>query len=129
MRITPLDIKNHPFPRRVSGYDREEVDTFLRMVAEDYEGVVAECSDLRSRIKQLEQRVQELTANERLLQDTLTSAQELAEDLKATAGEHVAAYKLPKAFVFVDEILRSPSGKADYRWARATAEERLGASS
>ena len=85
VRITPLDIKNHPFPRRVSGYDREEVDTFLRMVAEDYEGVVSECNQLRTRVKQLELRVQELTSNERLLQDTLTSAQELAEDLKGTA--------------------------------------------
>ena len=37
------------------------------------------------------------------------------------AGDHIAAYKLPKVFVFVDEITRSPSGKADYRWARDTA--------
>ncbi len=42
--------------------------------------------------------------------------------LRDTAGKHVAAYKLPKRFVFVDEVLRSPSGKADYRWARETAE-------
>ena len=37
------------------------------------------------------------------------------------AGRHVAAYKLPKRFVFVDTIQRSPSGKADYRWARERA--------
>ena len=42
-----------------------------------------------------------------------------------TASAHVAAYKLPKLFVFVDEIVRSPSGKADYRWAKATALARL----
>ena len=41
--------------------------------------------------------------------------------LLAAAGEHVASYKLPKRFVFVDEIVRSPSGKADYRWARERA--------
>jgi fatty-acyl-CoA synthase len=29
----------------------------------------------------------------------------------------VARYKLPKAVIYVDEIVRSPSGKADYRWA------------
>ena len=39
------------------------------------------------------------------------------------ARTHIAAYKLPKRFVFVDEIQRSPSGKADYRWAKATALE------
>ena len=44
--------------------------------------------------------------------------------LRETAEEHVAHYKLPKVFVFVDAITRSPSGKADYRWARETALER-----
>ena len=31
--------------------------------------------------------------------------------LKKAAGEHIAAYKIPRAFLFVDEIVRSPSGK------------------
>ena len=38
-------------------------------------------------------------------------------------GEHasaaIARYKLPKDYVFLPAIQRSPSGKADYRWARA----------
>jgi fatty-acyl-CoA synthase len=46
--------------------------------------------------------------------------------LKEVAREHIAAYKLPKAFVFVDQITRAPSGKADYRWAKQTALEALG---
>ncbi len=41
-----------------------------------------------------------------------------AAALIEAAGEHLARYKLPKAIVFRDEIVRSPSGKADYRWAR-----------
>ena len=40
------------------------------------------------------------------------------DDLLAEAATHVARYKLPKAFVFRDAIVRSPAGKADYRWAR-----------
>lgn len=44
------------------------------------------------------------------------------DDLLVEAERHIARYKLPKAFVFVDEIVRSPSGKADYRWARSIAE-------
>ena len=43
-------------------------------------------------------------------------------ELLAETAKHVARYKLPKAFVFRDRIERSPSGKADYRWARAQAE-------
>ena len=44
------------------------------------------------------------------------------EGLLAEAANHVARYKLPKAFVFVDTLVRSPAGKADYRWARSQAE-------
>jgi fatty-acyl-CoA synthase len=45
--------------------------------------------------------------------------------LLAEAGRHIARYKLPKAIVFVDEILRSPAGKADYRWAATVAASTL----
>lgn len=30
----------------------------------------------------------------------------------------IADYKVPRVVVFVDQVYRSPSGKADYRWAR-----------
>ncbi len=46
-----------------------------------------------------------------------------ASDLLAEAERHIARYKLPKAFVFVTEIVRSPSGKADYRWAKQIASQ------
>ena len=44
------------------------------------------------------------------------------EDLLAECERHIARYKLPKAVLFVDRVVRSPAGKADYRWARRTAE-------
>jgi 3-oxocholest-4-en-26-oate---CoA ligase len=43
------------------------------------------------------------------------------EELMAHAAEHLARFKLPKAWVFVDKVQRSPAGKADYRWAREVA--------
>ncbi len=45
------------------------------------------------------------------------------EDLLAEAATHVARYKLPKAFRFRDAIVRSPAGKADYRWAKEQAAQ------
>jgi len=45
------------------------------------------------------------------------------DELRAEAEHHIARYKLPKAFVYVSEIVRSPSGKADYRWAKQIAAE------
>jgi fatty-acyl-CoA synthase len=44
-----------------------------------------------------------------------------ASALLEVAAEHVARYKLPKQVIIRDEIVRSPSGKADYRWAKAVA--------
>ena len=45
------------------------------------------------------------------------------EALLAEAARHIARYKLPKAIRYVDEVVRSPSGKADYRWAKQVAAE------
>lgn len=45
------------------------------------------------------------------------------EDLLAAAGKRLARYKLPKAIVRVDQVVRSPAGKADYRWARELAAQ------
>jgi fatty-acyl-CoA synthase len=38
----------------------------------------------------------------------------------------LAAYKAPKHLLVVDRIVRSPAGKADYRWAKETARRMLG---
>ena len=50
----------------------------------------------------------------------------LETELIEFCAHHLARYKLPKAVLYVDEMVRSPSGKADYRWAAALAFERLG---
>jgi fatty-acyl-CoA synthase len=41
--------------------------------------------------------------------------------LLAFTAEHLARYKLPKTIALVDEMVRSPSGKPDYRWAKTYA--------
>jgi fatty-acyl-CoA synthase len=43
------------------------------------------------------------------------------DSIVAHASGFIARYKLPKEVVFVERIQRSPSGKADYRWAAETA--------
>ncbi|WP_418955393.1 acyl-CoA synthetase [Streptomyces tritici] len=40
----------------------------------------------------------------------------------------LAGYKVPRQLVLADQIQRSPSGKADYRWARSVAAEANGPS-
>ena len=47
------------------------------------------------------------------------------EELDAHCRGQLAGYKIPRSLVVVDQIVRSPSGKADYRWAKATAAASL----
>ncbi|GHF58845.1 fatty-acyl-CoA synthase [Streptomyces mashuensis] len=50
-----------------------------------------------------------------------TAAPTLAE-LQAHCRPRLAGYKLPRTLVVTGQVRRSPSGKPDYRWARAVAE-------
>ena len=48
------------------------------------------------------------------------------QDLISFTREHLAGYKLPKQVLFVEEVMRAPNGKANYKWAKETAEKELG---
>ncbi|MCX4427771.1 acyl-CoA synthetase [Streptomyces mirabilis] len=45
------------------------------------------------------------------------------EDIQTHCRSHLAGYKIPRQLVITDTIQRSPSGKADYRWARSVATQ------
>jgi fatty-acyl-CoA synthase len=49
-----------------------------------------------------------------------------ASELIDAARARLAAFKAPKHVVFVERVVRSPAGKADYRWAKETARQALG---
>jgi acyl-CoA synthetase (AMP-forming)/AMP-acid ligase II len=89
----------------------EEVEAALKQHPDVYDTVVAGRPSQRWG--------QEVVAVVRLRDGAATTADELMEEAK----KHIARYKLPKAIVFRDQIQRSPSGKADYRWAKEQAAE------
>ena len=39
--------------------------------------------------------------------------------------EQLSGYKLPKQILFVEEVMRAPNGKANYKWAKNKAQENL----
>ncbi len=47
--------------------------------------------------------------------------------LEVVVRQHVAGYKVPRTVWLTDEIGRTPSGKADYVWARRFADQKLAA--
>ncbi|GAA4579302.1 acyl-CoA synthetase [Planotetraspora phitsanulokensis] len=44
------------------------------------------------------------------------------EELDVHCRGLLSGYKVPRTYAFVEEVLRSPAGKADYRWAKQVAE-------
>ena len=85
----------------------EEVEQALLAHPAVYDAVVAGRKSLRWG--------QEVVAVVQLKKGAEASTESLLEE----CSRHIARYKLAKDFVFSDAIQRSPSGKADYRWARA----------
>jgi len=43
------------------------------------------------------------------------------DELAAHCRPHIAGYKIPRELHLVDQVVRAPSGKPDYRWAQQTA--------
>ncbi|MFC4534552.1 acyl-CoA synthetase [Sphaerisporangium dianthi] len=46
-----------------------------------------------------------------------------AEELDAHCREKLSGYKVPRTYAFVDHMVRTPAGKADYRWAKQIVTE------
>ena len=88
----------------------EEVENALKLHPAVYDAVV--CGRASSRWGQ------EVVAIVRLRDGANVGESDLLEE----CARHLARYKLPKSFLFREEIVRSPSGKADYRWAKAQVE-------
>jgi cell division initiation protein len=130
LRLTALDIQNHQFSVRLRGLDPAEVSSFLRMIAEDFEGLVRECDSLREKVRSLETRVEDLTGQEHALRETLVTAQALSEDLKRTAVKE-SELMISEAEVKGEKILDAAHRRAaklaeDIREMRAL-RSRLGA--
>lgn len=76
MRLTPLDIKKQEFKRQMRGYDPEEVNTFLEMVAEEFEALHREKNRLEDETLKLRTQLHDYQEVERTLKQTLMNAQE-----------------------------------------------------
>lgn len=85
--LTPLDVrkKRGDFGKGLRGYDPQEVDTFLELVAERMEVLVQENVAFRGRVGDLEETVVAQQGREQAIQDALVTAQELRQDVKKQA--------------------------------------------
>ncbi|MEK4047527.1 DivIVA domain-containing protein [Paenibacillus sp. FSL H8-0048] len=82
MPLTPLDIHNKEFSRRIRGYDEDEVNEFLDQVIKDYESVIRENKELHNQLLTLQERLDHFVNIEESLSKTILVAQEAADDVK-----------------------------------------------
>jgi cell division initiation protein len=85
--LTPLDVrkKRGDFGRGVRGYNPQEVDGFLELVAERLEELVKENITLRERAERLTEQVSAQTGREQAVQQALVTAQQLREEIQMNA--------------------------------------------
>lgn len=84
-RMSPLEIQKHRFSRKWKGLDPTEVGAFLDIAAEGMEDLAREKAALEARIRALEEENTEHRERERILKETLVSAQRASEDIRAAA--------------------------------------------
>lgn len=86
MKITPLDIQQHIFKNAfLGGYEKKEVDEFLDLVKGEIEKLVVENNQLKSELRRKENDLSEFAAREKVLKDTMITAQKITEDIKQNA--------------------------------------------
>ncbi len=84
-RLTARDVEQQEFSRKVRGYDQEEVRLYLKSVAEEIERLNLENGTLREETGQLRDRIEDFRQRERMLPETLLTAQKMAADMKETS--------------------------------------------
>jgi cell division initiation protein len=92
MNVSPLDLRQARFKTGMRGFDRVEVSSFLLAVADDYEQALRETDRFRQEVARLETLLRGHVEQEKSLQNTLITAQKLADDIKA--GAEVAALRI-----------------------------------
>jgi cell division initiation protein len=84
-RLTAMDIEKQSFTRKMRGFDTDEVQLFLRAVAEEIERLNLANATLSEESSTLRLRLEDFKERERTLQETLVTAQMMSADLKERA--------------------------------------------
>jgi cell division initiation protein len=85
MKISPMDIQRQAFSRRFRGFDRDEVRSYLALVAEEVAALQRERDDLEHKTQHLQVIVDEAREREGILKNTLLTAQRASEEIRENA--------------------------------------------
>ncbi|HMN17819.1 MAG: DivIVA domain-containing protein [Ignavibacteriota bacterium] len=76
MKISPLEIRQQEFTKKMRGFDPDEVQSFLESLADEVQRLSEDNDTLKSEVENLTEQINEYKKIEKNLQDTLLKAQE-----------------------------------------------------
>ncbi|MBE5960286.1 MAG: DivIVA domain-containing protein [Lachnospiraceae bacterium] len=83
--ITPIEIQSKTFKSGGLGYDKKDVDSFMRDVLKNYESLYRENMELNDKISVLTEGINYYKTIEKTLQKALVLAEKTAEETKQSA--------------------------------------------
>jgi cell division initiation protein len=90
MTLTPVEVRHLELRRGLLGYRRSQVQRTIEEIADSFEEVWRERSELGERVHELEGEVARHVELETLLRSTLVSAERAAQDMKEHARREAA---------------------------------------
>ena len=105
MPITPLEIRKQQFRKTLRGNDPHEVRAFLEMVSTEIENLLRENAGLNERVKDMDAKIADYRRMEKILQDTLTTTQKAADELRSGAKKEAETI-IANARVETQRLLR-----------------------
>ena len=89
--LTPIDIQNKEFEKKLKGYDCDAVDDFLDLIIQDYEALCKENAALKEKVDMLSDAVNHYKEIEDTMQRSLDVARQSAQDIKDNANMEAQA--------------------------------------
>lgn len=111
MPLTPLDIHNKEFGRRLRGYDEDEVNEFLDQVIKDYEALIRENKEMQNQVLTLQEKLNHFANIEETLSKTIIVAQEAADEVRNNAKKE-AQLIIKEAEKNADRIINESLSKS-----------------
>lgn len=111
MKITPLEIRQKDFEKKLRGYDKDEVQAFLQSVSNEWERVLDESKELKIKLAQAEKEVQKLREVESSLFKTLKTAEDTGANLVDQANK-AAELHLRETQMKAEGMLNESKNKA-----------------
>lgn len=131
MALTPVEIRHLELKRGLFGYRRSVVHRMMDDIAESFESVWRERSQLAERVEELETEVSRHVELEGLLRSTLVSAERAAHDMKDAARREadviVSEANGEARKILRDAITQKESLMGDVRRIQALLRSALGA--